>query len=178
MLVWAVNSQVRTVHLSLFLRHRSFYLNTSISFRIRISKESAKYRQACCDASMAQPNPEITLQVDATGKDVNKEEKEECTESAGLKSAGDSTIVDSVETNVRQDTTADAQSTAPPARPSLVPLGSSHGQSSSLSTPTAPKRFSAVNINKKFLEKNTVTGSSTISSSTSSNMKVGNSACK
>ncbi len=127
---------------------------------------------------MAQPNPEITLQVDTTGKDVSKEEKEECTEGAGAKSADDSTIVDSVETNVRQDTTTDAQSTVPPSRPSLVPLGSSHGQPS-LSTPTAhPKRFSAVNINKKFLEKNTATGSSTSSSSTSSNMKVGNSACK
>jgi len=128
---------------------------------------------------MAQPNPEITLQVDTTGKDVNKEEKEECTEGAGAKSANDSTIVDSVETSVRQDTTTDAQSTAPPSRPSLVPLGSSHGQPP-LSTPTAPhpKRFSAVNINKKFLEKNTATGSSTSTSSTSSNMKVGNSACK
>ena len=142
-----------------------------------------KHREACCDAPMAQPSPEITLQVDATAKDVSEKTtaKEECTdEGARGKTAEHSTIQvgsDSVETSARQDTTTDAQSSAPPPRPSLVPLGSTHGHSS-LSTPAAPhpKRFSAVNINKKFLEKNTASGSSTTTSSTSSNMKVGNSA--
>jgi serine/arginine repetitive matrix protein 2 len=133
---------------------------------------------------MAQPSPEVTLQVDAAGKDVSEKatEKEECTDDgARAKTAEDSTIGDashSVETSARRDTTTDAQPSAP-SRPCLVPLGSTHGQSS-LSTPAAPhpKRFSAVNINKKFLEKNTATGSSTTSSSTSSNMKVGSSAGK
>lgn len=72
-------------------------------------------------------------------------------------------------------TTADAQQNGVPSRPSLVPLGSGHAQSSS-SPPVAPqpKRFSAVNINKKFLEKNTASGSSNSTSSSSTGLKSGN----
>ncbi|KAF9535525.1 hypothetical protein CPB83DRAFT_841918 [Crepidotus variabilis] len=72
-------------------------------------------------------------------------------------------------------TTADAQQNGVPSRPSLVPLGSGHAQSSS-SPPVAPqpKRFSAVNINKKFLEKNIASGSSNSTSSSSTGLKSGN----
>lgn len=131
---------------------------------------------------MTELSTEITLQVDATSKDVKEKikENEGCAdEDAGAKCSDDSVVMDDsypVETNTRQDTPTDAQSNAPSSRPSLVPLGSNHTQSS-LSTPAAPhpKRFSTVNINKKFLEKNTASGSSTITSSTSSSVKVGNS---
>ena len=70
-------------------------------------------------------------------------------------------------------TSTDGHSNDSPSRPSLVPLGSTHTQTSTL-TPVAPhpKRFSAVNINKKFLEKNTTSGSAA-SSATSSAAKSG-----
>ncbi|KAG6832239.1 hypothetical protein H0H92_004204 [Tricholoma furcatifolium] len=57
-------------------------------------------------------------------------------------------------------TASNAKSSTGPVRPSLVQLGSSSSHQSS--TPQ-PKRFSAVNINKKFLEKNSTATSSPIS---------------
>jgi hypothetical protein len=135
---------------------------------------------------MAQPTTEITLQVDVTSEDVKEEKPTEsersADEPAGAKSAEESTLVDttdSTEAVARQDTTTDAQTSVPASRPSLVALGSTHGQPSA-PAPAAPhpKRFSAVNINKKFLEKNTATGSSTITSSASSSVKAGNPAGK
>lgn len=59
--------------------------------------------------------------------------------------------------------TTEARPSAAPYRPLLVPLGPSTAPPSTSSTPTPqphPKRFSAVNINKKFLEKNAVSSSS------------------
>ena len=63
-------------------------------------------------------------------------------------------------------TPAHTQPSGQPARPSLVPLGSSQ---SSISTTTAhPKKFSAVNVNKKFLEKTAQAASASASSASSS----------
>ncbi len=58
--------------------------------------------------------------------------------------------------SVSQQSTPEAPSSVPLARPSLVPLGSSNVQPFPLtSVGLHPKRFSAVNINKKFLENTT-----------------------
>lgn len=57
------------------------------------------------------------------------------------------------------------QSSATPSRPSLVPLGSS--QSSNSTAAPHPKKFSAVNVNKKFLEKTAQAASATPSSASS-----------
>ena len=69
-------------------------------------------------------------------------------------------------------TSTDGHSNGSPPRPSLVPLGSTHTQTSLTPVAPHPKRFSAVNINKKFLEKNTTSGSAA-SSATSSAAKSG-----
>lgn len=142
-----------------------------------------KKRQACCDASMAQTTQDTTLFSDSTGQEL----KEQAVESTGDEvevavsrqtDEGSSPTPPVAGTDVHVEkatsqTSTDAQSTEPPPRPSLVPLGSTHTQSSTL-TPVAPhpKRFSAVNINKKFLEKNTASGSAA-ASSTSSTAKSG-----
>ncbi|KAJ3500314.1 hypothetical protein NLJ89_g9855 [Agrocybe chaxingu] len=120
---------------------------------------------------MAQPTPEIAVLPDSTGKEV----KEKVAESEGgaVEGAGSESVEGSSPTPFVAGADphvgkTDSQPSGPPSRPSLVPLGSSHAQTSS-STPVAPhpKRFSAVNINKKFLEKNTASGSATTSSSSS-----------
>ncbi|KAH9487119.1 hypothetical protein JR316_0001187 [Psilocybe cubensis] len=127
---------------------------------------------------MAQPTPESKLLSDSTGQEV----KEQVLESAGGEvEAARAKHVDSgspstpsvavpdphLEKNSSQNS-ANAQSNATSSRPSLVPLGSGNVQTSII-TPVAPhpKRFSAVNINKKFLEKNTASGTSTSSGSSS-----------
>ncbi|KAF9473309.1 hypothetical protein BDN70DRAFT_397207 [Pholiota conissans] len=128
---------------------------------------------------MAQTTQDTTVFSDSTGQEV----KEQAVESkgggvevavVGQTDEGSPPIaaVAPVEKAGAQ-TWTDAQSTEPPPRPSLTPLGSTHTQSSTL-TPVAPhpKRFSAVNINKKFLEKNTASGSAA-ASSTSSTTKSG-----
>lgn len=74
-------------------------------------------------------------------------------------------------------TTTEQQQKAANSRPSLVPLGSGHTQSSS-PVQQQTKRFSAVNINKKFLEKNTASGSSNSISSVTTGTKSGNVAGK
>jgi len=135
---------------------------------------------------MAHPTPDITVLSDSTGQEVKEKVVESeggVVEAAGEKSAGDRSSptpsVASTDPHVEKTSSqTDAQQTAPPPRPSLVPLGSSHTQTSS-STPVAPhpKRFSAVNINKKFLEKNTASGSAATLSS-SSNSKAGSPASK
>lgn len=71
-------------------------------------------------------------------------------------------------------TSSDAQANVPSLHPSLVPLGSSNPQGSGL-TPAAlhPKKFNAVNISKKFLERNSSASASTASTSHSSTAKSG-----
>jgi hypothetical protein len=59
-----------------------------------------------------------------------------------------------------------------PLRSTLVPLGSQAPQ-----PPPQTKRFSAVNINKKFLEKNSSSSSTSAPASNSSANKSGSSAC-
>jgi hypothetical protein len=66
----------------------------------------------------------------------------------------------------------DLKSPSNPSRPSLVQLGS-NGSSTS-----QPKRFSAVNINKKFLEKNSSTVGPLPSSQSSVNAKPGGPVCE
>ncbi|KAJ7630625.1 hypothetical protein FB45DRAFT_916111 [Roridomyces roridus] len=53
-----------------------------------------------------------------------------------------------------------------PLRPTLVPLG---GHAAHTHAPVAPKKFSAVNINKKFLEKNSSTSTTSAPTSVNSN---------
>ena len=67
---------------------------------------------------------------------------------------------------------ADAKATSHPSRPSLVQLGS-NGSSTS-----QPKRFSAVNINKKFLEKNSSTAGPLPTSQSLVNPKSGGPVCE
>lgn len=64
-----------------------------------------------------------------------------------------------------------------PARPSLVQLGSNLAQGSSATSPH-PKRFSAVNINKKFLEKNSSTSGPSLVSQGSTATKSGGPICE
>ncbi|CAA7264733.1 unnamed protein product [Cyclocybe aegerita] len=123
---------------------------------------------------MAQPTPEIAVLPDSTGKEVKEKVAESeggAVEGAGSKSVEGSSstpFVAGADPHAEKTPSTDSQPSGPPSRPSLVPLGSGHAQTAS-STPVAPhpKRFSAVNINKKFLEKNTASGSATTSSSSS-----------
>ncbi|KDR84798.1 hypothetical protein GALMADRAFT_53483 [Galerina marginata CBS 339.88] len=132
---------------------------------------------------MAQTTEVSKLLSDSTGQEVKGQTVE--SEGGGVEVAGIKHVDESSSSTLSvalagphaektsSQNSADAQSNAPSSRPSLVPLGSNHVQTSSL-TPVAPhpKRFSAVNINKKFLEKNTASGS-TASSSSSSIVKSG-----
>lgn len=68
---------------------------------------------------------------------------------------------------------ADSKPSSNPTRPSLVQLG--QGTST---TPSQPKRFSAVNINKKFLEKNSTTSGPSPTSSGSTVAKTGSPICE
>ncbi|TFK41350.1 hypothetical protein BDQ12DRAFT_436340 [Crucibulum laeve] len=72
-------------------------------------------------------------------------------------------------------TSMSSQSSTSSTRPSLVQLSTSNAPGSSTTTPAAPhpKKFSAVNINKKFLEKNYSASGSTPAASTSSVAKAG-----
>ena len=127
---------------------------------------------------MAQTTPDTTLLPDSSGQEVKQQaavrEGGEV-EAVGVNHVEDrpaSTlsveVADPIAEKISTQTPADARrTTPPPPRPSLVPLGSTPSQSSTL-TPVAPhpKRFNAVNINKKFLEK-TASGSSASPSSPS-----------
>lgn len=150
---------------------------------VYVQAAKKKKRQACCDASMAQTTQDSTVFSDSTGQEL----KEQAVESkrgevevvvAGQTDEGTPSTppvagTDAHVEKATSQTSPDAQSTEPPSRPSLTPLGSTHTQSSTL-TPVAPhpKRFNAVNINKKFLEKNTASGSAA-ASATSSTSKSG-----
>ena len=137
---------------------------------------------------MAQPNLEITVEAPKTGQEVIEEvvEREDgVAEGVGAKSVENNSLSTSVVAvtnppamaSVSQKSTPEAPSSVPPARPSLVPLGSSNLQPSpSTSAGPHPKRFSAVNINKKFLEKTTASGLPANTSSASSMAKAGSTA--
>ncbi|KAF8971529.1 hypothetical protein BDZ97DRAFT_1786963 [Flammula alnicola] len=127
---------------------------------------------------MAQTTQDTALFSGSTGKEVKEQAAE--SEGGGIEVSGSKhvdesssstpsvAITDPHAEKTSSTASTDAQPNAPSSRPSLVPLGSSHTQSTTL-TPVAPhpKRFSAVNINKKFLEKNTVSGSPATSSNSS-----------
>ena len=135
---------------------------------------------------MAQPNLEITVEAPTTGQKVIVEvaEREDgVAEDVGAKSMENNSLLTSgvvavtnplAMASVSQQSTSEALSSVPPARPSLVPLGSSNLQPTpSTSVGPHPKRFSAVNINKKFLEKTTASGLPANTSSASSMAKAG-----
>jgi len=137
---------------------------------------------------MAQPNLEITVEAPTTGQEVIVEvvEREDgVAEDVGAKSTENNSLSLSTSgvvavpnlpamASVSQQSTPEALSSVTPARPSLVPLGSSSVQPTpSTSVGPHPKRFSAVNINKKFLEKTTASGLPANTSSASSMAKAG-----
>ena len=137
---------------------------------------------------MAQPNLEITVEAPTTGQKVIVEvvEREDgVAEDVGAKSTENNSLSLSTSgivavtnppamASVSQQSTPEALSSVTPARPSLVPLGSSNVQPTpSPSVGPHPKRFSAVNINKKFLEKTTASGLPANTSSASSMAKAG-----
>ncbi|KAF9557882.1 hypothetical protein CPC08DRAFT_32029 [Agrocybe pediades] len=112
---------------------------------------------------MAQTTQDTSVLSDTTGKEVVGIKQAEDTSSSSP-----SVAVTQPQPEKTSQTSTDATSTTSSSHPSLVPLGSNHVQTSSV-TPVAPhpKRFSAVNINKKFLEKNTASGSAASSSGSS-----------
>jgi len=131
---------------------------------------------------MAQPTTDITVDPETTGQQVTEQVAETergVEEGAGAKSAEDDSPSSSVlaahlvEKSAGHSSSTDAQQSVPPPRPSLVPLGSGLAQSSSTPVAPNPKRYSAVNINKKFFEKNTASGSPAGNSLASPNAKVG-----
>ncbi|PPQ63504.1 hypothetical protein CVT24_004732 [Panaeolus cyanescens] len=133
---------------------------------------------------MANTIQETTLSSETSGQEV----KAKAVESEGgvvgdvvsnERGASSSPTLSGTATNAQSDkasisTLASVQSNVPTNRPSLVPLGSNTNSSSS-STPVAPhpKRFSAMNINKKFLEKNSTASGSQATSTPSSISKSG-----
>ncbi|KAF8168297.1 hypothetical protein B0H34DRAFT_684989 [Crassisporium funariophilum] len=131
---------------------------------------------------MAHTTQDTTLLPESTGKEVKEKVVEsergvvEGAEAKHVQDGSSSTpFVAASDPHVEKTSSlnlTDAQPVAPPSRPSLVPLGSSHA---SLVAPAAPhpKRFSAVNINKKFLEKNSSASGSAATSSHSSTTKSG-----
>jgi hypothetical protein len=166
-------------------RHNISLIN--IDSKDRVVQDIKNCIRRVADASMAQPNLEITVEAPTTGQQVILEvvEREDgVAEDVGAKSMehNDSLSTSGVVAvinppamaSVSQQSTPEAPSSVPPARPSLVPLGSSNVQPSpSTSVGPHPKRFSAVNINKKFLEKTTASGLPANTSSASSMAKAG-----
>jgi serine/arginine repetitive matrix protein 2 len=104
---------------------------------------------------MAHTTKVTALLPDSSGQEVKEKVLESeggAVEVAEMRHAEDgSSVAVDVEKTIFQNH-LDTPATAPPPRPSLVPLGSSNPQSSGL-TPTAPhpKKFNTVNISKKFL---------------------------
>ena len=128
---------------------------------------------------MAQPTQVAQAESDTTGQEVKEQVVEGREGGSGPSGPGQAaqTTPTSAPADPRLEksqnpTAAQPSVNAPLARPSLAPSSSNHVQTSSL-TPVAPhpKRFSASNINKKFLEKNTASGST--GSSASSIAKAG-----
>lgn len=131
---------------------------------------------------MAQTTPDTPLLPDSSGQGVKQQ--------AVVREGGEVNVVgvehvedrpastpsDPHEEKPSTQTPTDARPQTPPLRPSLVPLGSIPSSNSTL-TPVAPhpKRFNAVNINKKFLK---TASSSSASSSTPSVTKSGSSVGK
>ena len=95
--------------------------------------------------------------------------------SSPLKETHDTSTRESADDPVRGSPPipTDAKSTSNPSRPSLVQLGANSGSSTG-----HPKRFSAVNINKKFLEKNSSTVGPPPTSQSSVTAKSGGSVCE
>jgi len=67
----------------------------------------------------------------------------------------------------------DAPSVSTPPQTSSTPTSNGGPASTTVTKPTHPKKFSSLNINKKFLENNSATPSQSNSTSNSSSTKVG-----
>lgn len=122
---------------------------------------------------MAHTTQVIALLPDSSGKEVTEKVPEseggvvEVAEARHVEDGLSVTVADAhVEKTISQNS-SDTPANAPPPRPSLVPLGSSNPQGSGL-LPAAPhpKKFNAVNISKKFLERNSSSSASVTSAST------------
>jgi serine/arginine repetitive matrix protein 2 len=129
---------------------------------------------------MAHTTQVTALLPDSSGTEVTEKVPEseggvvEVAEARHVEDGLSVTVADAhVEKTISQNS-SDTPANAPPPRPSLVPLGSSNPQGSGL-TPTAPhpKKFNAVNISKKFLERNSSSSASVTSASHSSTAKSG-----
>lgn len=137
---------------------------------------------------MANPDKEPTLSPEQTGKEGNEPVVEKDggggEGSVGIKGRDEGsatphgTVVDPhVAGKGPTVVSMDSQPSVYPARPSLVQLGSNHMQGSSF-TAAPPKKFSAVNISKKFLQSNSSTSSSAPASSSSTAAKSGGPVCE
>ncbi|KAG5639296.1 hypothetical protein H0H81_004498 [Sphagnurus paluster] len=123
-------------------------------------REDEKLRQASRDASMANTDKETTVSLQSPGKEgqapaqgVSSGVGEELWDTKG---PGDGVKTAVTPSEVGKTTPASSDLKHTTTRPSLVQLGSS----STHPTTPQPKRYSAVNINKKFLEKNSTAAAS------------------
>lgn len=137
---------------------------------------------------MAQPTQDNSSLLESAGKEVKEQVVEEKGGSEGVAEAGqfDATapttlpVAEAGPHVAKVSSTAsstDDQSSIAPSRPSPVTLNSTSSTTSITPVAPHPKRFSAVNINKKFLEKNTGSASSS-NASTASAAKAGGAAGK
>ncbi|GLB36413.1 putative mRNA processing [Lyophyllum shimeji] len=119
-------------------------------------QEDEKLRQASLDASMANTDKEPTVSPQLSGKEGNGPAVELLSgggEGSRVEKSADDAARSIVAGDAERSTpsvSSDAKPSPSTTRPSLVQLGSG----SQTPTTAQPKRFSAVNINKKFLEKN------------------------
>ena len=126
---------------------------------------------------MAHTTKVAALSPDLSGQEVKEKVLESeggVVEVAEIRHVEDgSSVAGDVEKTISQNH-SDTPANALPPRPSLVPLGSSNPQSSGLTTTAPhPKKFNAVNVSKKFLERNCSTSASVTSASHSSTAKSG-----
>lgn len=96
---------------------------------------------------------------------------------SSVSSAGTSTHADSLDGKSTAVTADETSGPVGTARPSLVQLGSGNHQGSTHVAPQ-PKRFSAVNINKKFLEKASSSSGSTPATPSLTSTKSGGPVCE
>ena len=87
--------------------------------------------------------------------------------------AGDTTKEECKAPAQQVTATKDVDSTAAPPQTSAIPTSNGGPVSTTTTKTFHPKKFSSVNINKKFLENNSATPSQSNSSSTSPSIKAG-----
>lgn len=126
-----------------------------------------KLRQASRDASMANTNDELTVSSQLPGTEgetstvVNPIDNQGEVREEKVSEDDSKTVVANDVEKTASTISNNSKASTISVRPSLVQLGSGlpHHMSSN-----QPKRFSAVNINKKFLEKNSSASASSLTS--------------